>query len=174
MAQNDVRGRPGFAFTLASGCMKMSPETAHCMRPFSIRVLVVEKPFREFLSLRLQSTSSIYVCWEASDGLEAVQKAEELQPDLILLDIGLPKLNGIEVARRIRKVSLGSEILFVSQEPSADTVREALGTGARGYIFKMDARRELLEGVNAVLRGKRFVGRRFSGHDFDEPPNVGA
>ena len=72
----------------------------------------------------------------------------------------------------LRKVSLGSEILFVSQEPSADTVREALGTGARGYIFKMDARRELLEGVNAVLRGKRFVGRRFSGHDFDGTSHV--
>ena len=124
------------------------------------------KPLRQFLSSRLQNTSSVYVCWEASDGLEAVQKAEELQPDLILLDIGLPKLNGIEAARRIRKVSLGSKILFVSQESSADAVREALGTGARGYVVKTDARRELLDGVSAVLRGERFVGRRFSAHDF--------
>jgi DNA-binding NarL/FixJ family response regulator len=124
------------------------------------------KPFRQFVSSRLQSTSSVYVCWEAWDGLEAVQKAEELQPDLILLDIGLPKLNGIEAARRIRKVSPGSKILFVSQESSADAVREALGTGALGYVVKTDARRELLEGVSAVLRGERFVGQRFSAHDF--------
>jgi DNA-binding NarL/FixJ family response regulator len=98
----------------------------------------------------------------ASDGLEAVQKVEELQPDLILLDIGLPSLNGIEVARQIRKLSPKSKILFVSQESSADVVQGALGTGAQGYVLKSDARRELLEGVNAVLRGERFVGNRFS------------
>jgi DNA-binding NarL/FixJ family response regulator len=144
--------------------------------PTSIRVLVVEdyKPFRQFLSSHLQNTSSVYVCWEASDGLEAVQKAEELQPDLILLDIGLPKLNGIEVARRIRLVSLGSRILFVSQESSADVVQEALDTGARGYVVKIDATSELLEGVNAVLRDKRFVGRRFSAHNFAGTLHAGA
>jgi len=139
-----------------------------CLATSSIRVLVVDdyEPFRRILFSRLQKTSSLYVCWEASDGLEAVQKAEELQPDLILLDIGLPKLNGIEVARRIRKVSPGSKILFVSQESSADAVQEALGTGAQGYVVKIDAGTELLEGVKAVLLGERFVGRRFSGHDF--------
>lgn len=134
----------------------------------SIRVLVVDdyQPIRHFLSSRLQNTSGVYVCWEASDGLEAVQKAEELQPDVILLDISLPKLNGIEVARRIGTVSPGSKIIFVSQELSTYVVQEALGTGARGYVVKIDAGRELLECVNAVLRGERFVGRRFSDHDF--------
>ena len=102
----------------------------------------------------------------ASDGLEAVQKAEELQPDLILLDIGLPSLNGIEVARQIRKLSPKSKILFVSQESSADVVQGALGTGAQGYVLKSDAGRELLEGVNAVLRGEQFVSGRLAGHDF--------
>ena len=81
----------------------------------------------------------------ASDGLEAVQKAEELQPDIIVLDIGLPSLNGIEVARQIRKLSPKSKILFVSQESSAEMVQGALGTGAQGYVVKSDARRELLE-----------------------------
>jgi CheY-like chemotaxis protein len=104
----------------------------------------------------------------ASDGLEAVQKAEELQPDLILLDIGLPSLNGIEVARQIRKLSPKSKILFLSQESSAEMVQGALGTGAQGYVVKSDAGSELLEGVNAVLRGERFVSGRFSGHDFVE------
>jgi CheY-like chemotaxis protein len=103
---------------------------------------------------------------EVSDGLQAVRTAEELQPDLIVLDIGLPSLNGIEVARRIRKLSPRSKILFVSQESSADLVREALGTGAHGYVVKTDAGRELLEGVSAVLRGEQFVGKRFSGQDF--------
>lgn len=132
------------------------------------------EPFRQFLSSTLQNISAVYVCREASDGLEAVQKAEELRPDLILLDIGLPKLNGIEVARRIRKVSPGSKILFVSQESSADAVQDALDTGARGYVVKTDAGSELLEGVDAVLRGERFVGRRFSGHDFVGASDAGA
>jgi CheY-like chemotaxis protein len=70
-----------------------------------------------------------------SVGLEAVQKAEELQPDLILLDVGLPKLNGIEAARRIRRLSPYSTILFISLIASADVVRAALATGATSYIF---------------------------------------
>ncbi len=146
------------------------------MATSAIRVLVVDdyEPFQQFLSSRLQDTSGVYVCWEASDGLEAVQKAEELRPDLILLDIGLPQLNGIEVAGRIRRVSPGSRILFVSQESSADAVQEALRTGARGYVVKTDAASKLVEGVNAVLRGERFVGRRFSGHDFVGASHAGA
>ena len=95
-----------------------------------------------------------------------MRTAKELQPDLIVLDIGLPSLNGIEAARRIRKLSPKSKILFVSQESSADVVRAALGTGAQGYVLKSDAGSELLVGVNAVLRGEQFVGRRFAGLDF--------
>ena len=109
---------------------------------------------------------------EVTDGLEAVQKAQELQPDLILLDIGLPRLNGIEAARRIRKLSPKSKVLFVSQESSADVVQEALRTGAEGYVVKMDAGLELLSAVNAVLRGERFVGMRFAGRDFTGASNV--
>ena len=91
-----------------------------------------------------------------------------------MLDIGIPSLNGIEAARRIRKLSPESKILFVSQESSADIVREALGAGASGYIVKTDAGRELLEAVSAVLRGEQFVGRRFAGHDFTGASNAGA
>lgn len=141
-----------------------------CLATRSIRVLVVDdfESFRQFLSSRLRDMSDVHVCGKASDGLEAVQKAKELQPDLILLDIGLPKLNGIEAARRIRKVSSKSKILFVSQESSVDVVREALRVGARGYIVKSDAGSELPTAVNAVLRGERFVGSRFVGHDFTD------
>jgi len=108
----------------------------------------------------------LQIVGEVTDGLQAIQKAEELQADLIVLDIGLPSLNGIEVARQIRKLSPESIILFVSQESSADVVREALGTGAQGYVVKIDAGSELLEGVSAVIRGDQFVSKRFSGEDF--------
>jgi len=133
----------------------------------SVRVLVVEdsEPFRKFVCSTLGKRPELQIVGEVSDGLEAVQKVEELQPDLIVLDMGLPSLNGIEVARRVRKLSAESKILFISQESSADVVEEALGTGAHGYVVKTDAGSELLEGVDAVLRGEQYVGRRFSGHD---------
>jgi len=140
----------------------------------SVRVVVVEdhEQFRRFIYSTLAKAPELQVVDMASDGLGALKKAEELQPDLILLDIGLPKLNGIEAARQIRKLSPKSKILFVSQESSADIVREALGTGASGYVVKSDAGSELLEAVSAVLRGDQFVGKRFAGHDFVRDSNV--
>ncbi len=132
------------------------------------RVLLVDDfaPWRDRVLEKLRENHNLRVIGVASDGLEAVQKAEELQPDLILLDIGLPSLNGIEVARQIRKLSPKSKILFASQESSADVVQGALGTGAQGYVLKSDAGRELLEGVNAVLRGEQFVSGRFAGRGY--------
>jgi DNA-binding NarL/FixJ family response regulator len=133
----------------------------------SFRVLVVEdsEPFRKFICSTLGKRPELQIVGEVIDGLEAVQRVEELQPDLIVLDVGLPSLNGIEAARRIRRLSPKSKILFVSQEFSVDVVQEALGTGARGYVVKIDAGSELLTAVNAVLRGDRFVGKRFAGYD---------
>ena len=113
----------------------------------------------------LKEIPGLHVAGEVADGLQAVQKAEQLQPDLIVLDIGLPSLNGIEAARRIRKVSPNSKILFMSQESSFDVVQEALDTGAQGYIVKTDAGRDLLDGISAILRGEQFLGRRFSNYD---------
>jgi len=106
----------------------------------------------------------VQIICEASDGLEAVQKAEELQPDLIVLDIGLPTLDGIEAARRIRRLSPEAKILFVSQESSTDVVQEALRLGALGYIAKTNAGIELLAAVDAVCQGRRFVGAGLAGH----------
>ena len=89
--------------------------------------------------------------------MEAVRKAEELRPNLILLDVGLPTLNGIEAARLIRTLCPESKIIFVSQERSADVVREALGLAARGYIVKTRAASDLLAAVQSVYEGKLFV-----------------
>jgi DNA-binding NarL/FixJ family response regulator len=126
-----------------------------------IRVLVVEDflPFRQFICSMLQKKSELQVICEASDGLEAVQKAEELQPDLILLDIGLPIMNGIEAARQIRTLAPRAKIIFVSQESSADFVKEAFSLGAWGYVVKARAGNELLIAVDAVLVEKQFVSR---------------
>ena len=135
----------------------------------SIRVLVVEdsEEFRKFICSMLGERPELQIVGEDTDGLQALQRADELQPDLILLDIGLPSLNGIEVARQIRKLSPKSKILFVSQESSADVVREALGTGRTwATSSRLDAGSELLTGVSAVLRGDQFVSKRFSGEDF--------
>ena len=132
----------------------------------SIRVLVAEDypPFRRFLASTIQNRPELQIICEVEDGLEAVQKAEALQPELVLLDIGLPGLNGIEAARQIRKLSPNSKILFVSQESSADIVQAALDTGAGGYIVKADAGRELLGALDAVLRSQTFVSKSLSGH----------
>ena len=94
---------------------------------------------------------------EVSDGLEAVHKAAVLKPDLILMDIGLPAINGIEAARRIHKLSPESKIVFLSQETSTDIVKEALSTGAWGYIVKANAASHLLEAVETVVSGTRFL-----------------
>jgi DNA-binding NarL/FixJ family response regulator len=91
--------------------------------------------------------------------LVAVQKAEELNPDLILLDIGLPGLNGIEAGRQIRKLVPNAKIIFLTQESSDDVVQEALGLGAQGYVVKTRAGSDLLPAVEAVLEGKVYVSR---------------
>lgn len=124
-----------------------------------IRVLVVEDfaPFRQFIGSALARRCDLQIVGEAADGEEAVQKAKELQPDLILLDIGLPTLNGIEAAQRIRQVALESKIIFVTQESSADVVQKALNSGAQGYVVKTKAATELLAAAEAVLEGKRFL-----------------
>jgi DNA-binding NarL/FixJ family response regulator len=125
----------------------------------SIRVLVVDdfEPFREFVRSTLARKPDLRVIGEASDGLEAVQRAAELKPDLILLDISLPLLNGLEAARQIRKFLRESKIIFLSQESSAEVMQEALGLGAWGYVVKTKAGSDLLAAVESVISGKRFV-----------------
>lgn len=129
------------------------------MRQF--RALVVDdvEDFRHFLCAKLEQGTACEVVGEASDGLQAVLQAQQLQPDLILLDIGLPRLNGIEAARRIRKLSPNSKILFFTQNCSREIAQCALRTGANGYLLKSDAT-DLTCAVETVLKGDQFVSSR--------------
>jgi DNA-binding NarL/FixJ family response regulator len=116
----------------------------------------------------LEENPEVRVIWEAGDGFEAVEKAAELQPDLILLDIGLPTLSGIDAARRIRKTAPQSKILFLSQDSDPGVARVALSTGALGYVIKSDAARELLTAIRVVILGKQYVSRGLAGFDLTD------
>jgi len=123
-----------------------------------IKILVVEdfEQFRRFVRSTVEN-NGYEVIAEASDGVEAVEKAKEVQPDLVLLDISLPKLNGLEAARLIRLFTPRTKVLFISQESSPEVVEAALRLGAMGYVYKARAQRDLLPAIDAVLDGSQFV-----------------
>jgi DNA-binding NarL/FixJ family response regulator len=124
-----------------------------------VRILVVDdfEPWRRTIVSIIEEDPELQVIHEASDGLQAVQMCEELQPDLVVLDVGLPKLSGLEVARRIRVLSPDSKVLFLSVIPSQDVIDEALRIGAFGYIAKADAVRDLLPAMRAALADQEFT-----------------
>lgn len=136
------------------------------MEPGILTVLIVEDyaPMRGFLVGKLSSQERLRIVGEVGDGAEAVDKAKQLKPDLVLLDIGLPTLNGIEVCRRIRDASPTTKILFVSENSSSDIAEEAFRCGGLGYVVKSDAGTDLLPAVQAVIQGKRFLSASLTGH----------
>lgn len=132
------------------------------------RALVVEdyEPFRRFLCSTQRELADLQAIWEESDGIEAVKKAQELEPDLIVLDMNLPRLSGFEVAQKIRVISPRSKILMLTSEWSFEFVEEAFRSGASGYLVKSLAGRELLPAVRAVLRDTRFFCSQCRNHNF--------
>jgi DNA-binding NarL/FixJ family response regulator len=130
----------------------------------AVQILVVDdhRVVRRAICQLLSSDPILNVVCEIADGEQAVQKAEELQPDLVLLDISLPGISGIEAARRVRRVSPNSQIIFLSQHDSLQMVKDALNTGGHGYVAKSDAGSELLNAIRAVRAGKQFVSQRIA------------
>lgn len=129
-----------------------------------VRVLVADdhEVVRQGVRALLQAEPGFWVCGEARDGREAVEKARQLKPDIVILDIGMPELNGLEAARQILSELPRTEVLILTLHESEQLVREVLAAGARGYVLKSDAGRDLLVAVNALRRHKPFFTSRVS------------
>jgi CheY-like chemotaxis protein len=122
------------------------------------------EPCRLFISSLLHERPGLQVVCEVSDGLQAVERAQELKPHVILMDIGLPGLNGIDAARRILTLVPHSKIIFLTQESSLEAIKEAINLGACGYVLKSQAQADLLAAVEAVLQGRQFFNDGSGGH----------
>lgn len=133
--------------------------TARRLADTPARIIVVDdhEPWRRQVCSLLLKGREWTVVGEGSDGLEAVQQADELKPDLILLDVELPTVNGIEAARRILSMNPQARVLFVSAHSSRDIADAALSAGARGYVLKADAGHELLPAMEAVLADRPYI-----------------
>lgn len=129
-------------------------------------LLVDDHPIvRQGLKTILEGHIDWEIVGEASDGVEAVEKAVRLTPDVMVLDVTMPTMNGLEACRVLRRELPGLEILFVTQHDSPQMMREALDAGARGYVVKSNAARDLLEAVEAVSQHRRFTalnGKNFA------------
>lgn len=133
------------------------------MPPLRILVADDHDVVRAGLRALLESRNGWEVCAEAANGRDAVEKARDARPDVAVLDIGMPLLNGVEAARQIRRVSPATEVLVLTMHDSEMMIQSVLEAGARGYILKDDAGRNLLAAVDAVRRGKPFLSSRVSG-----------
>lgn len=167
-AENNANGGATFHVALPA---EINPKTAPAAevdrgsrieaagRPHGLTVLVADdnESFRHAVALILAELPELKFIAEAADGAEAVKKASELKPDLILLDVGLPIVDGVEAAAKIRTVAPDAKLLFLTQHESRDFVEAAMRAGAAGYVLKMDVGSELLQASLAVLRGEQYL-----------------
>jgi DNA-binding NarL/FixJ family response regulator len=147
------------------------------MRPLRILIADDHSVVRAGLRALLESHAGWEVCGEASDGREAVEKATKLKPDVAVLDIGMPLLNGVGATRRIRSACPNTEILILTMHESEDLVQQVVQAGARSYILKDEADRVLLAAVEALSQHKAYFSPRVSGavtEDPGAPPTEGA
>ena len=130
-----------------------------------VQILVVDDslPWQRFVRSHLGAAPELKVITTAADGSEGVQKANEVQPDVVLMDVSLPEMNGIDATRQIRKVSPGSKILFLTMMDDITVIQAAFEVGGSGYVFKWDAGRDLIPGIRAILLGQRFVSHSLTG-----------
>jgi|SRR6516164_8247296 DNA-binding NarL/FixJ family response regulator len=126
------------------------------------QILLVDDslPWQRFVREMFESEADLKIIATATDGSEAIQKARELQPDVILMDVSLPGLNGFEATRQIRTLSPASKILFLSEHSSTDLIEAALEVGGSGYVWKSNCRSHLLTAIRVILRDQQFVSRR--------------
>jgi len=146
-------------FPLASEAGMTANERRPLMPARTIRILIADdhEIVRRGLRRLLESRTEWSVVGEASNGNQAVEKAIELHPDLVLLDVGMPELNGLEATRRIREILPQTEVLVLSVSDSEQVIRQALASGARGYLVKSDAGGELIAAIEAALRHESFL-----------------
>jgi DNA-binding NarL/FixJ family response regulator len=140
-----------------------------------VQILVVDDslPWQRFVQNHLERAAGLKVIGVAGDGSEAVQKAKEVQPHLVLMDVSLPGMNGIEATRQIRKVSPGSKLLFVSTLDDIEVIQAAFEAGGSGFVSKWDAGRDLIPAIRAILLGQRFVSNRLTGwHGSSDPESI--
>ena len=142
----------------------MTPSGRKDREVSSLRILVVDdhEVVRRGVKALIESRPDWRVCGETGDGREAVLKAKELQPDVAVLDVTMPGLNGLDATRQIRNVAPKTEVLVLTMHTSEDLAREVLSAGARGYILKSDAGRDLVNAVESVARHKPFLTSRIA------------
>jgi DNA-binding NarL/FixJ family response regulator len=135
-----------------------------------VRVLVVDdfKPWLDYLKMLFEPTAGMMVVGTATDGHEAISQVRALQPDLILMDVSLPQMSGIEAAREIIRLLPDAKIIFVSQHKDTSVVQAAIAAGGKGYVMKLDAGNELLSAIESVVLGQRYFSRGLLGLDLSE------
>src|SRR5438045_9058921 len=130
----------------------------------TFRILIADdhEVVRKGLMALLQAQPDWQVCGEAADGREAVDKAQQLKPDVVILDIGMPSLNGLEATRQILKINPQARVLILTLHDSDQVVREVLNAGTRGFLLKTDAARDLVAAVEALRRDKTYFTSKVS------------
>jgi len=141
----------------------------------AVRILVVDDHpvVRHGLRTLLGANPEWEIVEEAEDGFEALDKVARLHPDVVVLDITMPRMSGLEACRQIRKLAPESEVLMVTQHDSPQMMHEALAAGARGYVVKSNAARDLLAAVEAVSQHKHFTALLNSGAELESGLNQG-